>query len=88
MNLEHPPFPTAEALKRVGKWRAIQTTMVSHFQVIKHKEKDFTFTVLYAAQTNNADMQKLLLRQAFWIYRLNSLSPYGMNLDLDYSAYL
>lgn len=68
------------------------TPMVQHFIENKHNTEDFKFIVLeivtlYQDQ-GGAIHKRLAQRETFWIYRLQTLQPKGLNTNIDFSAYL
>lgn len=72
--------------------RCDATSSVSqHFQLAKHAISDLKFLgierVLPKRRGGDVD-KKLLQRESFWIFELNSLFPKGMNEEINYSCFL
>lgn len=70
----------------------LDAPLVDHFVSKGHRYDDFKFVVLEVIKTNKydrKDIRKVLLkREAFWIYRLNTIHPHGLNASLDLSCFL
>ncbi len=62
-----------------------------HFESAKHSFSDFKFLgierVLLHRRGGNRD-RKLLQREAFWIFELKSLTPTGLNEEMDLACFL
>lgn len=65
--------------------------MVQHFVEKGHKPEGFKFVVLEIVTIvadKGSDVLKLLAQQEmFWIFRLRTLHPHGLNIHLDYTVY-
>lgn len=66
--------------------------MVQHFEDKNHNPEDFKSLVLekvslYREQGGDIH-KKLAQRETFWIHRLQTLQPKGLNTHLDFSAFL
>lgn len=63
--------------------------MVAHFTKKNLKENEFKYTVLYVAKPGIPNLHRQLLRQeAFGTFKLNSVTPHGTNVNIDFSSYL
>ncbi len=62
-----------------------------HFESAKHYFSDFKFLsierVLLHRRGGNRD-RKVLQREAFWIFELKSLTPTGLNEEMDLACFL
>lgn len=78
-----------EHISRI-KQQVLEAPLVNHFISAKHEPTDFRVVVLETIQPAvYRDCLRLLLqRESFWIFRLGTLSPEGLNIDLDLSAFI
>lgn len=69
-----------------------EAPLVQHCVDMKHEFKDFCCVVLKVITVNagmHSDLNKRLLqRELFWIMRLKTLTPGGLNQDVDYNVVL
>lgn len=74
------------------KHKVAEAPLVQHFSEVGHKIYDFKFVILETIQARRyryEDMYKILLqREVYWILRLNTLFPSGLNQSIDYSVFL
>lgn len=63
---------------------------MQHFITEQHKNNGLSVVALEVLQPKaGIDIQKLLLqRESLWIFRLGSLTPNGLNSELDLSSFL
>lgn len=58
----------------------------------QHNFEEFRFVVLEIIQIledKGIDVQRVLLQQeAFWIFKLCTMAPHGLNVNTDYTAFL
>lgn len=66
--------------------------MVQHFTELRHAFDAFQFAVLEIISPNLDEggdpILKLTQRETFWIHRLCTLQPRGLNTYLDFAPYL
>lgn len=66
--------------------------LVEHFLSENHAPDDFKFCVIYKYTVNqfsHMDIQReLYQKEAFWIHKLQSLTPTGLNANLDLSVFI
>lgn len=63
--------------------------MVEHFLQKGHKEDEFMCSVLHVGRGTGDNLQTDLLRnEAFWTQKLGTMTPAGLNLNLDFSSFL
>lgn len=67
-----------------------EAPIVQHFLDKQHVFNDLKVSVLEVVEAKQTiDHQKLLLqREVYWIYRLNTLYPNGLNSETDFSVFL
>lgn len=69
----------------------ITSPVARHFNELGHDIKQLECIgieeVLGSSREGNIN-KELLKREAFWIYKLKSLAPNGMNEELDFSVFL
>lgn len=69
--------------------KVAEAPLVEHFLSAGHKEDDFFHTVLHVGRSKGKDLlTELLKTEVYWIHRLGTISPAGMNISLDLSCYL
>lgn len=66
--------------------------MVQHFVTLKHDPDAFKFAVLEII-TPQADqggdiLNRLAQQETYWIHRLSTLHPTGLNTNINFAAYL
>lgn len=70
----------------------MEAPLVQHFLEVKCSPEDFKLVELVKIvqrSDNRIDLHKLLLQQEmFWIFRLKTLVPKGLNVEIDYSEFL
>lgn len=78
-----------EHISRVRN-RVTKAPLTHHFLTYQHECTDLRVSVLEVIKKQVfADKHKnLLRREAWWIYRLGTLQPEGLNNELDLSVYL
>lgn len=74
------------------KNRVMEAPMVQHFISTSHSPDSFKFIVLEVIiQTpdKGGDIHtKSAEQETFWIYKLRTLHPSGLNTNIDFSVYL
>lgn len=66
-----------------------EAPLVEHFSKKGHGEQDFFHTVLHVGKGQGQALENELLRtETFWINYLNCVSPFGMNVNIDFSCFL
>lgn len=74
------------------KHSVLKAPLVQHFWDKNHKFNYFNFVVLEKGSMQpceHKDLYRLLLQQeTFWISKLNTVMPNGLNLEVDYSVFL
>lgn len=72
--------------------QVLEAPLVHHFVNMNHTDSDFKFLILETLaqkpREHRALDMELLRRETFWIFKLNTVVPNGLNLDIDYSVYL
>lgn len=78
-----------EHISRI-KNQVAEAPLVHHFTTEQHGSSDFTICVLETVQPSlNHDTKRVLLqKESYWIHRLNTLDPYGLNNELELSMFL
>lgn len=75
-----------EHISRI-RHKVLEAPLVQHFVDSHHSEKDFTCAILETikeATGTYMDFHRVLLqREFFWIFRLKSLIPNGLNQEMD-----
>lgn len=70
----------------------LEAPLVQHFKTVGHSETDFSCVVLETinpwVDQHKDHYRELLRRESYWIFRLKSLTPNGLNLEIDYSIFL
>ena len=56
------------------------TTIAEHFNMEDHRLEDFT--IIGIEQIKNKDIHLRKIRESFWIKRLQTLKPKGLNMNL------
>lgn len=66
--------------------------MVQHFLEKGHFPDGFRFLVLeiitHITDKGGDILLKLAQQETYWIHRLNTLDPHGLNTNIDFSVYL
>lgn len=72
------------------KHQVIEAPLVNHFIVDQHSPTDFNVCVLETIQPSlHFDSKRILLqKESYWIHRLDTLIPSGLNNELDLSMFL
>lgn len=69
-----------------------EAPLVQHFQEHNHSPEDFTFVILELLSLRmceHKDLYRELLQHAtYWIFKVDTVAPKGLNPDIDYSVYL
>lgn len=69
--------------------RVAEAPLVMRFSEAGHKEDNFKYMVIYVAKPSCQDLRRTLLRkEAFWTYKLDTITPRGLNMKIDYLSYL
>lgn len=69
----------------------MEAPMINHFLNKKHLPHEFQVTVFEQIRTskyNKASLiKRLLQRECYWIYRLGTLTPNGLNNDIEFGCF-
>lgn len=70
----------------------LEIPLVQHFLDKNHKFNEFHCVALEKVTANNhihRDLYKCLLqRETFWVSKLNTMMPNGLNQEVDYGIFL
>lgn len=70
--------------------KVLEAPLVQHFIDLQHSENDFSCVVLETLKdsggTHKDLHQTLLQHESFWIFKLKSLIPHGLNQEIDFSG--
>lgn len=63
--------------------------MARHFREATHNVCDLRWQILEEVQGSDAGQvkQRLLQREVYWIYSLESLTPHGLNEECNWSIF-
>lgn len=80
---------TGEHKSRIRN-KVLEAPMVSHFVNARHMDTDFSFWFLEQTTSRpGLDIQRQLLQwEAYWIFKLNTVKPHGLNVSQDLSCFL
>lgn len=65
----------------------VRNPVAAHFVEMRHQVAQLTFLILEVVEKPNRGgnrLRNLNQREAWWIYRLDTLAPKGMNEELNY----
>ena len=68
-----------------------RSPVAAHFKQMGHSANSFRYTGIEHVEKppRGGDIEKRLLqRETYWIYALNTLSPQGLNEDFDVKPFL
>lgn len=70
--------------------RILKTTLTAHFIDRNHDPGSLRYFVTEQIRaSSDRDRSRLLhQRESFWIHKLNTLQPFGLNEKIDYSCFL
>lgn len=76
----------------IQEHRVMEAPLVQNFVEMNHTDSDFKFLILETVEQKPGQHRQLdkelLKRETFWIFKLNTVIPHGLNVDIDYSVNL